>query len=141
MSQTFPEINTIIASKSRKNQATLGATLFNAKPKNGVAFLEENGLIYADLSPEVTKSISLAKFLKSSTRIDKKVLGEYLAKPDNLELLNAFIGLFDFQKVRWFSPYTGTSSLALAETRGRGSPRAARVLPPAGRGSANQPHH
>jgi brefeldin A-resistance guanine nucleotide exchange factor 1 len=35
--------------------------------------------------------------LKESTRLDKKLLGEYISAPDNLDLLKAFIGLFDFQ--------------------------------------------
>ena len=76
-----------------------GAARFNAKPKSGVTFLEENNLIYADLSPEMSKARSLAKFLKGCTRIDKRLLGDFISKPDNLDILQAFIGLFDFKDV------------------------------------------
>lgn len=73
---------------------------FNAKPKSGLAFLEENKLIHSDLSPEISKARSLAIFLKASTRIDKRLLGDFLSKPDNLELLKEYISLFDFKDVR-----------------------------------------
>ncbi|EAU88400.2 Sec7 domain-containing protein [Coprinopsis cinerea okayama7 len=90
-------IHSLLQAKSRKELISAGATKFNTKPKTGVAFLEENGFIYQDLSPEVSKPQSLAKFLKSCGRLDKRVLGGYISKPDNIELLKAFIGLFDFK--------------------------------------------
>ena len=86
-------------SKSQKQLVLTGAARFNTKPKAGLAFLEENGLIYADLSTEVSKDRSLATFLKNCTRLDKRLLGDFISKPDNLELLKAFIGLFDFKDV------------------------------------------
>lgn len=89
--------------KSRKKLVLAGAARFNSKPKSGIAFLEENRLIYSDLSPDVSRARSLAIFLKSCTRLDKRLLGDYISKPDNLELLKEFIGLFDFKDVRWFS--------------------------------------
>lgn len=73
--------------------------MFNNKPKNGLAFLEENGIIYNDLSEDVSKTKSLALFLKGCTRLNKRLLGDYISKPDNIELLRAYIGLFDFQNV------------------------------------------
>jgi brefeldin A-resistance guanine nucleotide exchange factor 1 len=76
-----------------------GAARFNTKPKTGLAFLEENGLIYADLSDTVDKPLSLARFLKSCSRLDKRLLGDFISKPDNIDVLKAFIGLFDFQNV------------------------------------------
>ena len=87
-------------SKSQKQLVLTGAARFNAKPKTGLAFLEENRLIYADLSPEVSKAHSLAMFLKNCTRLDKRLLGDFISKPDNIEILKAFIGLFDFKNVR-----------------------------------------
>ncbi|VDC07154.1 unnamed protein product [Peniophora sp. CBMAI 1063] len=90
--------------KSQKQLIQTGISRFNAKPKTGIAFLEEHGLIYHDVTPEgtpaelqVTKPLSLARFLKSSTRLDKKVLGEYLGRPENVEVLQEFVGLFDFR--------------------------------------------
>lgn len=91
--------DSLIQDKSRKKLVLTGAARFNSKPKIGIAFLEENKLIYSDLSPEVSRTRSLAIFLKSCTRLDKRLLGDYISKPDNLELLKEFIGLFDFKDV------------------------------------------
>ena len=85
--------------KSKKRIILTGAARFNSKPKTGLVFLEENGLIYHDLSDEIARPKSLAKFLKSSTRIDKKLLGDFISKPENTEVLKAFVGLFDFREV------------------------------------------
>jgi brefeldin A-resistance guanine nucleotide exchange factor 1 len=98
--QNYVPAEELLQRKSKKRTILTGAARFNSKPKTGLAFLEENGLIYHDLSDEVTRPLSLAKFLKSSTRIDKKLLGDFISKPENIEVLKAFIGLFDFHEVR-----------------------------------------
>ncbi|KAF9532355.1 Sec7-domain-containing protein [Crepidotus variabilis] len=95
---TFPDAHTLLQSKSKKQLILTGANRFNAKPKAGLAFLEEKGLIYNQSDPHVTKAWSLASFLKSCTRIDKRLLGDFISKPDNIDLLTAFIGLFDFKE-------------------------------------------
>lgn len=100
MYQNYVSAEELLQRKSKKRTILTGAARFNSKPKTGLAFLEENGLIYHDLSDEVTRPLSLAKFLKSSTRIDKKLLGDFISKPENIEVLKAFIGLFDFHEVR-----------------------------------------
>ncbi|KAI6116902.1 hypothetical protein EDD16DRAFT_1693169 [Pisolithus croceorrhizus] len=85
----------LMQSKSRKKLVLTGAAKFNSKPKHGIAFLEENGLI--ELNPSESRTRSLAKFLKSCTRLDKRLLGDYISKPENVDLLKEFIGLFDFK--------------------------------------------
>lgn len=74
-----------------------GASRFNTKPKTGIAFLEENKLIYTD--PNEPRAQSLAVFLKSCARLDKRLLGDYISRPDNIDVLKAYIGLFDFKNV------------------------------------------
>ena len=74
-----------------------GTSLFNTKPKNGLAFLEEHKLIYND--PNEPRPLSLAKFLKSSARIDKRLLGDFISKPENIDVLKAFMTLFDYKGV------------------------------------------
>lgn len=101
-SKDFISTESLLQAKSKKQLILAGASRFNAKPKSGVAFLEENNLIYADLSPEMSKARSLAKFLKGCTRIDKRLLGDFISKPDNLDILQAFIGLFDFKDVCFY---------------------------------------
>ena len=97
--QEFPTPQSLLQTKSQKKLILTGAARFNSKPKTGLTFLEENGLIYTDLSPEISKAQSLATFLKGCTRIDKRLLGDYISKPENIEILKAFIGLFDFKNV------------------------------------------
>ncbi|KIK63700.1 hypothetical protein GYMLUDRAFT_221940 [Collybiopsis luxurians FD-317 M1] len=92
-----PSPESLLQTKSQKKLILTGTSRFNTKPKTGLAFLEENGLIYADLSDEVDKPLSLARFLKSSSRLDKRLLGDFISKPDNIDVLKAFIGLFDFK--------------------------------------------
>ncbi|PCH38679.1 Sec7-domain-containing protein [Wolfiporia cocos MD-104 SS10] len=81
--------------KSRKKLVLTGTARFNTKPKTGLSFLEEHKLIYADSSEP--RPLSLARFLKNSARVDKRLLGDFLSKPDNIEVLKAFMGLFDFK--------------------------------------------
>ncbi|WVW82243.1 hypothetical protein I302_104249 [Kwoniella bestiolae CBS 10118] len=87
--------------KSRKGVLLTGASLFNQKPKNGLAFLEKEGMILPEANSQGTeedkKNLAIAKFLRSSSRLDKKLVGEYISRPDQLGLLKAFIGLFDFK--------------------------------------------
>ncbi|KAE8213264.1 hypothetical protein CF327_g3176 [Tilletia walkeri] len=71
------------------------ANRFNAKPKDGVKWMAEKGLIIADGS-EQERAKSLAAFLKDCPGLDKKLLGDYISRPDNLNVLETFISLFDF---------------------------------------------
>ena len=90
----------LIQTKSQKELILAGAARFNSKPKAGVAFLEEKGLIYNDVSSETSKARSLASFLKGCTRLDKRLLGDYISRPANIDILKEFIGLFDFENAR-----------------------------------------
>ncbi|KAK8865894.1 hypothetical protein IAR55_001042 [Kwoniella newhampshirensis] len=87
--------------KSRKGVLLEGATLFNNKPKKGIAFLEQQGIIVPDPSgpgtDEERRDLAIAKFLRHSTRLDKRLLGDFISRPDQVGLLKAFIGLFDFK--------------------------------------------
>lgn len=106
---TVEELN---RDKGRKALFLQGAAMFNHKPKNGLAFLEKNGIIVPDSqegTDEEKRVRGIAKFLKSSGRLDKKLLGEYISRPDQIELLKAFIGLFDFGGVSCFRSETVTT--------------------------------
>lgn len=80
-------------SKSQKKLVLMGAAKFNIKPKLGVAFIDEN------LNPTEPRKRNLARFLKSCTRVDKRLVGDYISRDGNAELLEEFIGLFDFKNV------------------------------------------
>jgi hypothetical protein len=96
-------------------------------------------LIYSDLSPEISKADSLAAFLKGCTRLDKRLLGDYISKPENIDILKAFIGLFDFKDVsHQRSPLTALlPDYNLTET-GRGcNAGAPGIFPASWRGAAD----
>ncbi|KAK5998147.1 hypothetical protein PT974_00519 [Cladobotryum mycophilum] len=81
--------------RRRKKIIVKGASKFNEKPKAGLGYLEEHGII-ADINDPAL----VAKFLKSTSRLSKAVLGDFLSKKGNEAFLNAFFDLFDFSGKR-----------------------------------------
>lgn len=77
--------------RSLKKIVVQGAAKFNENPKNGIAYLASQGVIEDPDDP-----YSLARFLKGTTRISKKVLGEYLTKKSHEHILGAFLDQFNF---------------------------------------------
>ncbi|KAJ5945829.1 hypothetical protein N7454_002668 [Penicillium verhagenii] len=79
--------------KQRKTKKIIikGAQMFNENPKAGIAYLAEHGIIEDPSNP-----VLVARFLKGTTRLSKKVLGDFISKRDNEELLGAFVDLLDF---------------------------------------------
>jgi brefeldin A-resistance guanine nucleotide exchange factor 1 len=84
--------------KANKQVLLEGAFLFNQKPKIGLAYLEEHQVIYGD--PSVPREESLARFFKTCPKLDKKLLGDFISRPDQLEVLRAFMRLMEFEGVR-----------------------------------------
>lgn len=70
-----------------------GAQIFNEDPKKGIAFLAGHGVI-----EDVKDPVLVARFLKGTSRLSKKILGEYISKRGNEELLGAFMDLLDFSR-------------------------------------------
>ena len=68
-----------------------GATMFNENPKVGITYLAAQGVIKNPDDP-----VSVVRFLKGTTRVSKKQLGEYISKKSHEHLLGAFLDLFDF---------------------------------------------
>ena len=81
--------------RARKKLIKSGATKFNDDPKAGVAYLVKNGIIKDPDDP-----VQIAQFLKGTSHVSKKVLGEFLTKRSNERLLTAFIELFKFHHQR-----------------------------------------
>jgi brefeldin A-resistance guanine nucleotide exchange factor 1 len=81
--------------RARKKIIMLGASKFNEDPKRGIAYLASQGIIENPDDPH-----SVTKFLKSTTRISKKVLGEYISKKSNTHILESFIDQYDFTDTR-----------------------------------------
>ncbi|KZV94082.1 hypothetical protein EXIGLDRAFT_673441 [Exidia glandulosa HHB12029] len=94
---SFTEVDVLKTNKSQKRVLVLGATKFNAKPKEGIAFLAGHGLLGPlDENRQPTPE-NIAVFLKNSPRLDKKLLGDWISRPDNEPVLIAYLKLFDFR--------------------------------------------
>ena len=87
----FPDRFKLREQRAMKKVIIKGATKFNENPKAGIAYLAAQRVINNPDDP-----VSAARFLKGTTRISKKVLGEYLSKKSHEHLLRAFLDLFDF---------------------------------------------
>ena len=81
--------------RTRKKVIIKGAGLFNDDPKGGISYLASRGIIDDPNNPA-----SIARFLKNTSRLDKKVLGDFISKRNNIEILNAYLNLFNFSGQR-----------------------------------------
>lgn len=91
----FPEPSKLQKQREQKQVIIRGATRFNEDPKKGIAFLVQQGVIDSADNPA-----SIAYFLKGTTRLNKRLLGEYLSKKQNEEILRHFMDSFDFSGKR-----------------------------------------
>jgi len=69
------------------------ARLFNQYPKDAFAMLKDHKLLSPVPTPE-----EVANFLRKAQGFDKRALGEYLVKPDNIEILRGFFSAFKFNQ-------------------------------------------
>ncbi|KAG0329161.1 GDP/GTP exchange factor for ARF [Dissophora globulifera] len=95
LNKNLESCETMHQRRLQKEVLVKGAIKFDENPKAGLAYLEAHNMISSLNDPA-----GVAHFLKSSTRLSKKLLGEYLAKPANSEVLKAFVQLFDFHGKR-----------------------------------------
>lgn len=71
-------------------QVLLAATeQFNTKPKQGITFLQERGIVSASSSPEYAEQI--ASFLVDNPRLSKAMIGEFIGDRKNPAILAAFV--------------------------------------------------
>jgi brefeldin A-resistance guanine nucleotide exchange factor 1 len=95
VTEGFPSPDKLREQRARKKLIIRGATKFNENPKAGIAFLASQGIIKNPDDPAC-----IAEFIKGTTRVDKKVLGEFISKRANEAILSAFIAQFDFTGLR-----------------------------------------
>lgn len=91
----FPNREKLRERRARKKIVIRGASKFNENPKSGIAYLASQGII-----EDPDNANSVARFLRGTTRISKTVLGDFLSKKANDQLLKAFLDLFDFSNKR-----------------------------------------
>ncbi len=87
----YPDQSQVKEQRRRKKIIVKGTTKFNENPKAGLAYLASQGIIEGLDDPKL-----VAAFLKGTSRIAKKVLGEFLSKKGNEAILDAFLSEFDF---------------------------------------------
>ncbi|KAI9821685.1 MAG: GDP/GTP exchange factor for ARF [Pycnora praestabilis] len=87
----FPDRTKLREQRARKKIIIRGAAKFNENAKAGIAYLASEGIIENPDDP-----YSVTRFLKGTTRVSKKQLGEYISKKANENILSAFLDLFDF---------------------------------------------
>ncbi|KAI5967843.1 GEA2 [Candida theae] len=88
--------NTRLDKKQKKSAFIECTEVINKKPKDGIKRLVSESFI----SDENDVGEVANFFFTKAGRLDKKMLGEFLAKPSNSDLLKHFIGLFDFEGLR-----------------------------------------
>ncbi|KAK3318569.1 hypothetical protein B0H66DRAFT_557713 [Apodospora peruviana] len=87
----YPSPETLRERRQRKKLIIKGTSKFNENPKGGLAYLQESGVIQNAGDP-----LSVARFLKGTSRVNKKILGEFLSKKGNEPVLDAFMDMLDF---------------------------------------------
>lgn len=88
---SLPDREALREQRQRKKIIIKGASKFNESPKAGLSFLASQGII-----EDINDPNCITKFLKGTTRIDKKVLGDFLSKKSNDAILDSFMEQFDF---------------------------------------------
>ncbi|QSL66797.1 hypothetical protein MERGE_001184 [Pneumocystis wakefieldiae] len=91
----FPSLETLLEKKNKKATIIQGSIKFNEKPREGIKYLQNNGILDKNASFE-----SIASFLKNTSYVNKKLLGIYLSKLENSQVLDCFINTFDFRGKR-----------------------------------------
>lgn len=87
----LPDESLLKERRRKKKIIISGTSKFNESPKAGLAYLASQGIIENLDDPE-----QVAGFLKSTSRIQKKMLGEFLSKKGNEAILEAFMNRFNF---------------------------------------------
>ncbi|KAJ7638783.1 hypothetical protein FB45DRAFT_903821 [Roridomyces roridus] len=81
------------SAKQKKTTLLEGIKKFNFKPKRGIQFLLDTGLIPSNSSGDI------ANFLLSTDGLSKAMIGEYLGEGDdeNVAIMHAFVDSLDFR--------------------------------------------
>ncbi|XP_061819811.1 Golgi-specific brefeldin A-resistance guanine nucleotide exchange factor 1 isoform X3 [Nerophis lumbriciformis] len=94
-SSCTPDSQDLLDIRTKKKLLITGTEQFNLKPKKGIEFLQEKGLLCNPLDNN-----QVAQWLRENPRLDKKMIGEYVSDRKNMELLDSFVNTFAFQGLR-----------------------------------------
>ncbi|XP_048663182.1 Golgi-specific brefeldin A-resistance guanine nucleotide exchange factor 1 isoform X7 [Marmota marmota marmota] len=91
----LPDPRELIEIKNKKKLLITGTEQFNQKPKKGIQFLQEKGLLTIPID-----NTEVAQWLRENPRLDKKMIGEFVSDRKNIDLLESFVSTFSFQGLR-----------------------------------------
>ncbi|KAJ8359620.1 hypothetical protein SKAU_G00161450 [Synaphobranchus kaupii] len=91
----LPDSQELLEIKKKKKLLITGTEQFNQKPKKGIQFLQENGLLSSPMD-----NGEVAQWLRENPRLDKKMIGEFVSDRKHMELLDSFVNTFGFQGLR-----------------------------------------
>ncbi|XP_040848164.1 Golgi-specific brefeldin A-resistance guanine nucleotide exchange factor 1 isoform X12 [Ochotona curzoniae] len=94
-SSLLPDPRELIEIKNKKKLLITGTEQFNQKPKKGIQFLQEKGLLTIPMD-----NTEVAQWLRENPRLDKKMIGEFVSDRKNIDLLESFVSTFNFQGLR-----------------------------------------
>ncbi|XP_077350536.1 Golgi-specific brefeldin A-resistance guanine nucleotide exchange factor 1 isoform X2 [Festucalex cinctus] len=94
-SSNLPESQELLEIRAKKKLLITGTEQFNLKPKKGIQFLQEKGLLSNPMDNN-----QVAQWLRENPRLDKKMIGEFVSDRNNMELLDSFVNTFTFQGLR-----------------------------------------
>ncbi|KAM4615448.1 Golgi-specific brefeldin A-resistance guanine nucleotide exchange factor 1 [Polymixia lowei] len=94
-SSYLPDSQELMEIKTKKKLLITGTEQFNQKPKKGIQFLQEKGLISSPMDNN-----QVAQWLRENPRLDKKMIGEFVSDRKHMELLDSFVNTFGFQGLR-----------------------------------------
>uniref|UniRef100_A0A8C8RIG0 Golgi-specific brefeldin A-resistance guanine nucleotide exchange factor 1 n=1 Tax=Pelusios castaneus TaxID=367368 RepID=A0A8C8RIG0_9SAUR len=94
-SSLLPNTQELMEIKSKKKLLITGTEQFNQKPRKGIQFLQEKNLLATPMDNN-----EVAQWLRENPRLDKKMIGEFVSDRKNIDLLESFVGTFNFQGLR-----------------------------------------
>lgn len=87
----YPDPDRLREQRRKKKLIVKGTSKFNESPKGGLAYLQDKGIIENASDPKC-----VGKFFRGTSRVNKKILGEFLSKRGNEPILDEFMSAFDF---------------------------------------------
>ncbi|KAM9325556.1 Golgi-specific brefeldin A-resistance guanine nucleotide exchange factor 1 [Gastrophryne carolinensis] len=91
----LPSVQELNDIKNKKKLLITGTEQFNQKPRKGIQFLQEKGLLATPMDNN-----EVAQWLRENPRLDKKMIGEFVSDRKSIDLLESFVGTFHFQGLR-----------------------------------------
>ncbi|XP_035461368.2 Golgi-specific brefeldin A-resistance guanine nucleotide exchange factor 1 isoform X3 [Scophthalmus maximus] len=94
-SSYLPDSQELMDIRTKKKLLITGTEQFNQKPKKGIQFLQEKGLLSSPMDNN-----QVAQWLRENPRLNKNMIGEYVSDRKHMDLLDSFVNTFGFQGLR-----------------------------------------